>query len=397
MDMYCKNCGNKLNDYDKFCMKCETKIEIQKLQLNNVNLKKNNKLTKILGLCVGVLLVFLMTGCLSNDQRKEKEKIEKEVKPIMLDYLRDNYNVNEIYDVEAEYTLTGDIADSQFKGIVTANFKNEGQVYQILYDYDEKKCYDSFAYLKKVNPILTNYIKSILDKYSTYDINKPNYVVLRNDYYDYNNSNSYGFFNNYDKVNAYEDVISYYDVKATSIEIIYNTSNNIIEKNINIFEKISKEINNRIEVNVYNQGVIKEHFYDDMESDYNYYMNEILKIGDFTAYWHVKDISLDGHGKNEQGDFKISLADNNYFDKEIELYGSEYLLYSNKILLVEDISDNTDLHYLYLELNDEVCDSKSVIVYKDELGNEKDLIKSVSFEPGAYETKKFAIYCRKKI
>lgn len=346
-------------------------------------------------MCI-IVISLMLTGCLTIEQRKEKKNIEKEVKQIMIDYLQDNYNINKVDNVNAEYTLTGDIAESQFKGTVTGRFRKGGQSYQILCDYDNKKCYDSFSYIKKVNPILTNYIKSILDKYSSNNITKPDYIKVDDMHYDLDNyldDNSYGFFNNYDTVNTYEDVVNYYDVR--SIEIIYNGSDKIIENNTTIFEKLSEEIKLFIEVNVYNQSVIKEHFRGDIESNFVYYINEIFNIGDFTAYWHVKEASGDNYGKIEQGDFEIELINNNYyFDEKIELYGREYILYSPKILEVRDISNNEDLHYLYLELNEEVCDSKSAIVYKKN-SDYHEVIYNVSFASGMYETKIFAIYCKK--
>lgn len=52
--MFCKNCGNNINNNDKFCGKCGMKQEIQNSQLNNGDSKSSDKLTKILGICAGI-------------------------------------------------------------------------------------------------------------------------------------------------------------------------------------------------------------------------------------------------------------------------------------------------------------------------------------------------------
>ena len=53
--MYCKNCGKTLNQGEIFCVNCGTKQEIQNFQQNNMNSKKKDNLTKILGICAGAL------------------------------------------------------------------------------------------------------------------------------------------------------------------------------------------------------------------------------------------------------------------------------------------------------------------------------------------------------
>ena len=73
--MYCKNCGNVLDSNSKFCSSCGAKQEIQNVQLNNVNSKKKDKLTKILGICAGtsfgLFIIILFLGvilCFPNPQ-----------------------------------------------------------------------------------------------------------------------------------------------------------------------------------------------------------------------------------------------------------------------------------------------------------------------------------------
>lgn len=61
--MYCKNCGNILDNNSKFCTSCGLKQEIQ---INNSNYKKQDKLTKLLGISAGILFglsfVILFSG-----------------------------------------------------------------------------------------------------------------------------------------------------------------------------------------------------------------------------------------------------------------------------------------------------------------------------------------------
>ena len=52
--MYCINCGNMIDSNAKFCSSCGVKQEIQNLKKNNINSKKRDKLTKILGVCAGI-------------------------------------------------------------------------------------------------------------------------------------------------------------------------------------------------------------------------------------------------------------------------------------------------------------------------------------------------------
>ena len=41
--MYCTNCGNKLNDTDKFCVNCgEKRTIVENINVNNNNINKNN-------------------------------------------------------------------------------------------------------------------------------------------------------------------------------------------------------------------------------------------------------------------------------------------------------------------------------------------------------------------
>lgn len=64
--MYCRNCGKTLNQGQLFCSNCGVKQETQNIQSNNINSKKKDKLTKILGICAGVLyglsIVVLFSG-----------------------------------------------------------------------------------------------------------------------------------------------------------------------------------------------------------------------------------------------------------------------------------------------------------------------------------------------
>jgi len=59
--MYCKNCGNKLNDNDKFCQKCGTNQETQSVQTNNVK-SSNNKTIIIIGIILTIIGVVLTLG-----------------------------------------------------------------------------------------------------------------------------------------------------------------------------------------------------------------------------------------------------------------------------------------------------------------------------------------------
>lgn len=189
---------------------------------------------------------------LDNRTKKREKTNRKKVEKVMIEYLQKNYNINKVENVNAEYSLSGYVASSEFEGIVTGNFTKEGQEYQILCEYDEEKCYDSLSYMRKVHPILTNHIKSILDNYLIHNIPKPDSVTIKlNTIYlhSYLDKNTYGLFNNYDNVKTYEDIINYYNFEW--INIIYNSSNKIIQNNTSAFERLAQEMKTLTEVTVF--------------------------------------------------------------------------------------------------------------------------------------------------
>ncbi|MBE6139636.1 MAG: hypothetical protein E7174_03980 [Firmicutes bacterium] len=355
---------------------------------------------KIVGLISLILIFSCLTGCLTMEQREEKRNIEKETKEIMINYLKENYNIRKVSNVNAEYTMHGDIATSEFKNIVTGTFKKDGQEHQILYDYEKEKCYDSFSYINKINPIITDYIKSLLNKNSLNNIIKPDYVIIADGYRNYLKEGIYGLYNNNDNVKTYSDIQDYYGVLG--LEIVYNNSNTIIENNLNAFENLYNELGIVINVSIYDNGILKEYLkgfpqieYDD--SGYEYKLYEIQTIGNFTAKWTIKEIiTREYNGTLEQANFELNVVKNNSeFADRIELYGEEYYLYSQDILEVKDMSNNNAFNYIYLKESENVCNKHSEIVYNDNSYGLKSVSPYVSFESGMQETKKFAIYCKK--
>ena len=60
--MICKNCGNKVNDYDKFCTSCGEYVD--KNIEDKINTNKNNRKVKILisvTLLIGLVCIGLYT------------------------------------------------------------------------------------------------------------------------------------------------------------------------------------------------------------------------------------------------------------------------------------------------------------------------------------------------
>ena len=64
--MYCKNCGNKLNQGEIFCSNCGTRMQNEVTSNQVINKKSNNKLKKILlGLVILVVIIICILPLLS--------------------------------------------------------------------------------------------------------------------------------------------------------------------------------------------------------------------------------------------------------------------------------------------------------------------------------------------
>lgn len=354
---------------------------------------------------LGFILVCL-TGCLSIEQRIEKIDIENEAKKAMISYLKDNYDIKKVSNVEAQYgSSLGGSFPSYFKNEVVGTFKKNGKSHVIYYDYESKKCYDSYSYTVKISPIIINHIDSLLNKNSTKKVIKPNYVEIfdglgfRSSYLRI--EGEHGLFNNNDEVRTYEDVINYYE--ARGLYAVYEASDTVIKDNIDSFKNLYEDSEIPIEVNVYNNKFKREilnvsNKYD--KKDYTYTLNEIRTLGDFIVYWTAKkEVSIyDYTGMEKINDFDVNIVKNTYFEDTIKLYGSKYYLYSQNILQARNTSnDNNNFVYLSIETKGNVCgkDKTPEIMYIDDGLKAVGYSKKV-FYSGAYEKERFAIYCKNK-
>lgn len=202
---------------------------------------------KLLGIFV---LLFLVTGCMGPKQTIEKTRIENEIIDLMIDYLKDNYDVKSVSNVDAQYIEEGDIFPKYvFSGKVLGDYKYNDETYSIMCDYDEKKCYDSYAYEKMVMPLFIDYFKNGLnldpEKVSVYDVyNKEN---IKKDY---------GYFNNQDVVNNIQDIIDYYDTK--SFKLVFNSVDKLLFDKIDDTYQFATSENIELNLYVYNNGKIIE-------------------------------------------------------------------------------------------------------------------------------------------
>lgn len=71
--MYCKNCGNKLNDNDRFCIKCGNEVQTNIISNNNLTQIKYNKLLSNKFVCLMVVInlifnsmIYVMTAIMEN-------------------------------------------------------------------------------------------------------------------------------------------------------------------------------------------------------------------------------------------------------------------------------------------------------------------------------------------
>ena len=71
--MFCKNCGNKLNDNDKFCIKCGNEVQTNIISNNNLPQIKYNKILNNKFVCLMVVMnlifnsmIYIMTAIMEN-------------------------------------------------------------------------------------------------------------------------------------------------------------------------------------------------------------------------------------------------------------------------------------------------------------------------------------------
>lgn len=343
---------------------------------------------KIFRFAIYTFILFSLTGCLTIEQRIEKRKIEKEMKKVMVSYLQDSYNIDTIKNINAKYSLGADIATSVFLNEVTAKFEYEGTLYDLSCNYETKKCADGLTYEKIVNPIIINRINQIIDETFKNKIIVQPIVIINNGYENIIN------INDANEISTIEDIAKYYGPKGYNIR--YNTNEKIIKNNKfyfqNLINILKKDLNTdfvTIET-YYDNSITNEH----ISAQGEYYSNAMDVIGDYIAVWKTDEIQINNYRKDERGNFQVNIVDNNsHFEQEIELFGKAYQLYSEKILLVKDVSTNQDLHTIYIYPKEKVCSDLEIVSKEN---REYDILySSDSFENNMYEEKKYAIYCEK--
>ena len=89
--MYCKNCGNKLNENEKFCSNCGVSIEKEDHIIeSNSNNKKNNN-SKII---IGIIVVVLIIGYIIFLSPLKYNFASGNINAIGIRYVEDKYNDN---------------------------------------------------------------------------------------------------------------------------------------------------------------------------------------------------------------------------------------------------------------------------------------------------------------
>lgn len=127
--MYCRNCGNLIAPEDNFCKNCGQPIQTEKSndQKDNVNQlnsnfneskiltkenKKKNILVIIIGLIIGLAVIFYIIGGISKDNSGLDDNVSEDNNPIKGLFSRDIFSGNSfdyitIYD-QAIFTFNSD-------------------------------------------------------------------------------------------------------------------------------------------------------------------------------------------------------------------------------------------------------------------------------------------------
>ena len=377
-------------------------------------------------LLISIFFIVVLTGCnrMSKEENKEIERIEKDTKLIMIDYLQDNYNISNVSEVNAMF-YPGDStfgnSFEEFSGYVGGKFKKNNINYTILCEYDTKKCYDGYAYEVKVNPFLTEYLNNILkEKDSKFNF-KIDYAYLNYDKYKgfskAFDSNYVGVFNNYDEVNNIEEIWNYFDSNIRYLRIIYDTSDKFIVENSEVYSYLQKKLNLKLFVeSYYNNGVENEFLGTNGSSYYEAYINEMVEVDNYIVYRNhvvyerrggveVKKINI---SDVKYGEFEVNIVNNGtIFEPIIELYEEEYKLYNSNILEVKNVGKEEIVDDLYFQLKDNVCKTNRIVYNKldgkDYISSNNGVINSLvheydyvsSTDSGEVSSVRyFAIYCK---
>lgn len=341
----------------------------------------------VFSLLISMFFIIALTGCnlMSKEENEEIDRIKKETKLVMIEYLQENYNIANVSDVTAVFypgdsTFGNSFED--FTGYVAANFKKNNVNYAILCEYDTRKCYDAYAYEVKVNPILVDYLNNVLREYdSNFDANI-DYAALYYEefppYYRYNAFNDiyYGVFNNYDDINTIEKIWNYFDSSVEQINVIYNISEKFIAENFEAYNYLQEKLNVPIFIeSYYDNGLESEHLETNGSSYFECYINEMVEVGNYIIYrQHViyrrrggveyanKDVS-----QVKYGEFEVDIVKNGtLFEPAIELYQNTYKLYSSDILKIKNVGEGEIIDNLYFLSRDTVCRPNKIIYNKFE-------------------------------
>lgn len=370
---------------------------------------------KQIKILICVMLIIFLSGCMSKEEEQEVLLIQQKSEEIVLKYLERNYNVPKINHIKVRFDDEGSGFGSSFENktnYTTALFTKNGEEHIIICNYTTEKCYDTYAYETKVNPILINEIEKKLKSYGTTENVRPTFVNIRlenitsyitNDYYDKYEKEHFGIFNYEDNVNTYSDIRNYYNQlegteKISAVEILYNT-NKIITNNMEAYKKLEDFIlEDFVVYNLYSNDTYKKNriynealYVNTQEKETSFESTNKKEIGNYMASWAIEKKERTDSRIYQYQDFEITTTENNNtFANEIELYNKKYYLYSKNTLNVRKLEPNRQtINILHIS----PCqDSK--VVYKDKFGTTTNIRDSYTFDYNE-SSQQFAIYCPK--
>lgn len=156
--MYCKNCGEKLDDNAKFCAKCGNKCNENNL-INNV-LEKLKKIDKKILIGVGialVIIILLISGVFGKKYTKNMELFRNSSSWLYLDKHEDgsNYKCGELLDIALKngkweennnrITITGEDSKTKENVKIIVDVK-EGKINFVSFKMGNKETTSSISF-----------------------------------------------------------------------------------------------------------------------------------------------------------------------------------------------------------------------------------------------------------
>ena len=116
-------------------------------------------------ICFWGLLVLLLTGCMSEEEKAKAKEHEKEAMPLISTYLENHYGGGKITQLSCQTRKSSSVAVPDFRAYATeyvrAEVKGQGKEFSVLANVETGQCYDNFFYQE-----IKAELKSLILKYA---------------------------------------------------------------------------------------------------------------------------------------------------------------------------------------------------------------------------------------